>query len=272
MKSYCFLLIFLCVSVYAELDRYPVFGIGESREIARGKAVSRAEKIAKQTGKKYSVYGENYSKFSGGIFWKCRLDVSFHHKVAVVNIDRYPVLGRGYSQELARSAAVSRAEKIAKQTGKKYSVYGEKYSKLSGGRIWICRLDVSFHNLDHLAVEDNFVHCTAVAEQQKEARSAAMDELQSYGKELQRDFHVVGERYYKIEKQWLCIIEASFAEIEHKTLILSLTNWGKTKEEARKNIAAVEDDEVLKSYTIISEEYSILRKDLWQCTVKLRLD
>ena len=89
---------------------------------------------------------------------------------------------------------------------------------------------------------------------------------------MQRDFHVVGESYYKIDKQWLCVVEASFSEIEDKPLMLFLTNWGKTKKEARKNIAAVEDDEILKNYTIISEEYIVLRKDLWQCTIKLRLD
>ena len=55
MRNYCFLLLFMCVSTYAESDRYPVFGIGESREIARGKAVSRAEKIAKQTGMSYKA-------------------------------------------------------------------------------------------------------------------------------------------------------------------------------------------------------------------------
>ena len=61
-------------------NRYPILTYGPTKEVARAKGIARAEKIAKQSGKKYAVQNETYSKFSGGSLWKCRLDVYFYRK------------------------------------------------------------------------------------------------------------------------------------------------------------------------------------------------
>ncbi len=59
-------------------SRYPILTYGPTQEVAKAKGVARAERIAKQSGKKFAIQNESYSKFSGGTLWKCRLDVYFY--------------------------------------------------------------------------------------------------------------------------------------------------------------------------------------------------
>ncbi|BBM83639.1 hypothetical protein [Candidatus Uabimicrobium amorphum] len=267
----CMLSLFVFADI--EQERYPIFAMGESKEIARNRAIARAEKLAKQAGKQYSVYNENYSKFTGGTFWKCRLDVSFHKIQPQKKQDRYPVMGRGYSQTLARSNAEARAQKIAKQTGKKYSIYGEKYTKLSGGRIWICRLDVSFHNLASLMVEDSELEVTTMAKEQHTAYKEAVSQLQMYQKDLDKKYNILCESYLKRDDKWQCKIKVSFTDtIEKKPLLLSFTFWGKSKKIAKQNVMQVIKSEIFESeYSVVSEVYTKVDNDLWEYTISFQL-
>ena len=264
--------IFADISFFEENeDRYVVFGIGESQSIAKRNAEARAEKIAKQSGKKYEVVGESYSKFTGGYFWKCRLEVAFYKPLEVLakKDKKYYIVGVGELREDAIQEAEDKIGSLSKKTGKIFEIIKEVIQEQADKNQWICYYVLEVYKdfaANSLEIEQQ-IQVPGLAETKEQALEAAQRKLKRVMSKIGKKLFVVKESFRKFSaaEAWLCVLVVSTSPNPQK----EITGIGASIREA-KHDAYTKLKKSNKKLEVIKTLIRKLANDQYLCTLVVK--